>query len=246
MKLKKSLSQNFLINPHLANKLLDAGHFHSGDLVLEIGPGGGALTLPLVEKGVQLTAIEISLPHADELKTTLGDKARIIHEDALKVDLKTLYPTEKNVSLVSSVPYNITSLLFEHLFSFQSLFKQYLVIVQKEVGNVLLAKPESENYGILSIMVQRFTIPKKLFIIAKGNFRPMPNVDSMALHLEAKPDLQDDAKAFYFFLKQIFSLRRKTLENAFRILGFPPIEDKRRAEMLSADELHTYFLTLKN
>ncbi len=229
----------------MAEKLLDAGDFHSGDRVLEIGPGGGALTDPLLEKGVDLTAIEISLPHADELKVRIGDRVRIVCEDALQVNLKELYPDQQGISLVSSVPYNITSPLFEHLFSFHNLFKQYLVIVQKEVGDVLLAPPESKNYSILSILAQRYTIPKKLFVIPKGNFRPMPNVDSMALRLVAREGVGEDAKAFNAFLKQVFSLRRKTFENAMKILGYPAVEDKRRAEMLTADELYAYYLASK-
>lgn len=242
MKLKKSLSQNFLINPKIAEKLLEAGNLREGDLVLEIGPGGGALTYPLLEKGVALTAVEISPPHAEELQTKIGEKALIIHEDALKVDFKALYPDQKGITLVSSVPYNITSPLFAHLFASHSLFKQYLVIVQKEVGDVLTAQPESENYSILSVLAQRYTIPKKLFVIPKGNFRPMPKVDSMALHLEAREEVGEEAKQFHAFLKLVFSLRRKTFENVAKIMKFPPVEDKRRPEMLSADELYAYFL----
>jgi 16S rRNA (adenine1518-N6/adenine1519-N6)-dimethyltransferase len=226
------------MNQTLIGKFIAAGHLEKGDQVLEIGPGKGALTFPLLEKGVDLTAIEISPELSEDLKQK---DFRLINKDVLDVNIKSLYPTSEGITLISSVPYNITSPLFEHLFSYHSLFKQYLVIVQKEVGDLLLTSPGSNNYSILSILVQHFTTPQKLFIIARGNFRPMPSVDSMALLLKAKQANEKDAIPFTNFLKMLFSQRRKTLEGAMKTLGLPPISDKRRAETLTPAEIYDLF-----
>lgn len=239
---QKSLSQNFLVNQTVIKKFIDAGQFNSGEKVVEIGPGSGALSLPLLEKGVDLTAIEISPLLVEWLKLTYGNRFRLLQEDALQVDFNKLFPNGERVSLVSNLPFKITSSLFEHLFCFASLFTQYLVIVQKEVGELILASPGDKNYGILSILVQRYTEQKKLFLIPKGNFAPVPSVDSMALLLKSRERIEQDASTFVIFLKKIFSLRRKTLEHSFKILNFPQISEKRRAEALSADELYALFI----
>ena len=212
---KRSLGQNFLVDPNLRRKIAAAVGAGEGEPVLEIGAGRGALTDHLVQAGVALTAVELDDEFAPELAARYRHDPRveIVHGDVLSLDLPGLSANWAATRVVGNIPYNITTPIIFKLLRFP--FPADIVLtVQAEVAARILAGPGSRTYGALSIGVAVHAEASPVCRVPRGAFRPVPRVDSMALRITPRVPQKLDAEAVRrvrTLTRACFSWRRKQL-----------------------------------
>jgi 16S rRNA (adenine1518-N6/adenine1519-N6)-dimethyltransferase len=242
---KKYLGQNFLYDPAILKRMIQVAQLSDEDTVVEIGPGPGRLTKMLAERVKKVIAIELDEELFEKLR---GDfigynNVELIHGDALK------FPFEEigAFTVVANIPYYITTPIIFRLLDVRKNLKTMTLTIQKEVAERIAADPGGKDYGVLSIMVQYYSLPRLKFIIKKEAFRPMPRVDSAVIHIKVieNPSVSvQDEQMFFRVVKTAFSHRRKTLSNSLKSLG-DDIKDKliktgidpqRRPETLSLEE----------
>jgi 16S rRNA (adenine1518-N6/adenine1519-N6)-dimethyltransferase len=218
---KRSLGQNFLVSKDIAEKIVSISGASPGALVLEIGPGHGALTSPLAETGARVVAFEIDGRLAGELETRFVriDNVEIAHADIREVDLDREAKNRgfDSYTLIGNIPYNLTSTILLALPGLRRCSKS-LLMVQREVAERILTSPGERNCGILTVFLQSYMDIAKEIRVLPGSFRPQPKVESVVLSLSpAIPERgPDDRKAFLDFVKLAFSQRRKMLSSLFR------------------------------
>ena len=218
---KRSLGQNFLVSKEIAERIVSISGASPGGLVLEIGPGRGALTVPLAETGARVVAFEIDGRLAGELETRFVrmDNVEIVHADIREVDLDREARNRNfdSYTLIGNIPYNLTSTILLALPD-RRLCSKSLVMVQREVAERILSSPGERNCGILTVFLQSYMDIMKEIRVLPGSFRPRPKVESVVLSLSpALPERgPDDREAFLAFLKLAFSQRRKMLSSLFR------------------------------
>ena len=239
---KKKLSQNFLIDLNIVNKILNAGNIKEGDTVLEIGPGSGALTVSLLERKAKVYAVEIDPIASKILKHHLGNNPlfTLINEDILTTDLSFL---THGCKVISNLPYHITSPIIARLAEYQQFFAEIIIMVQKEMAERILAEPPSSNRSSFSIFTSYFFNKKSLFKVSPSCFTPRPKIDSIILSLTPKKNLPlPDHNEFITFIRTIFSQKRKMISS---IIKDKPIKEglikikcnpKARAQELSLEE----------
>jgi 16S rRNA (adenine1518-N6/adenine1519-N6)-dimethyltransferase len=236
VKTRKRFGQHFLHDPGVLRRIVEAIAAAPGDAVVEIGPGEGALTRPLLERLERLAAIEIDRDLARRLAEEFPeDRLKIICADALDYDFSS-FPS--GVRIVGNLPYNISTPILFHLSRYADRVRDMHFMLQREVVERMVAKHSTPDYGRLSVMLQTRFNMKKLFNVAPGAFRPPPKVDSAVVRLipiAERPEY--DAKVFEKIVREAFSARRKTLRNALPLepadyedLGLDP---KLRPENLS-------------
>lgn len=232
---KKSLGQNFLQDANVAHKIIRAFDPKSGDSVVEIGPGKGALTALLLQTLPHLTAIELDNDLAPLLQEQFGEKISIIHNDILNVSLTELREQIGTpLRLIGNIPYNITTPILFHVVDSLPAVKDFLVMMQTEVAQRIVAKPRTKEYGILSILLQYYSTPKMQFAVSRNSFFPIPNVSSAIIHLDFEHPFTPKAMNDQLFRKIVrgtFGKRRKTLRNGLKGLDVPASE----LEQLSVD-----------
>ena len=229
MRAKKALSQNWLIDANLANKLVDALQLKEGDEVLEVGPGTGALTTLLLERGAKVVAVELDEDCVQFLRQKFDGhpRLRLISGDFLDYPLDQLGLSD-NCSFISNLPYAITTPILFRVIEGRHSFNRIVVTMQKEVAQRLTAKTGTKEYGRLTVMLAVYGQVKKLFDLPPSVFRPSPNVTSTALLLQPQPadwltpqKWQELSK----LVKIAFSTRRKTIAKSIsRELGLPLAE----------------------
>jgi 16S rRNA (adenine1518-N6/adenine1519-N6)-dimethyltransferase len=242
---KKHLGQNFLFDPSILQRIVDASGITHNDNVVEIGPGPGTLTKMLAETAKKVIAIELDGELYEKLKKELSgyDNIELIHADALKYDYEILEPFK----VVANIPYYITTPIIFRLLDSKKNLGSMTLTIQKEVAERIAAKPGNKDYGVLSIAVQYYCKTELKFIIPKGAFRPVPKVDSAVIHIEIlkEPRVKTtDEKLFFRIIKTAFSQRRKTLSNSLKpvaknikdILLEADIAPGRRPETLTIEE----------
>jgi 16S rRNA (adenine1518-N6/adenine1519-N6)-dimethyltransferase len=216
---RKSLGQHFLNDRNIIRKIVLAIGIDPDDHFVEIGPGHGALTRALLERGVRVDAVEIDRELAAELPRLLpGSKLRVHCGDALKFDYATL-ADGRLLRLAGNLPYNISTPLLFHLMSHAGLFRDLHVMLQKEVVERIVAPPGSRTYGRLSLTVQARCQAGSLFGISPGCFTPPPKVDSAFLRLTPRPAGELGIRSLTDFdrvVTQAFGQRRKRLGNALK------------------------------
>ena len=245
-KAKKSLGQNFLTDHHVARRIIDVVSPLPTDLIVEIGPGTGALTRMLVERSGYVTAVEIDERLVSDLRRSIkADNFAIVAADALGVDWTELVanaqshlpevPSDKDranrARIVANLPYYISTPIIERLLSLGSTLFDMTLMLQKEVADRITSGP-GKDYGYLSVMVQYHCIASKLFEVPAAAFTPSPKVQSAIIKLTVRqrPAVQVKDKAKFFALVSAsFAQRRKTILNnlkaASRILEFSrPLE----------------------
>jgi 16S rRNA (adenine1518-N6/adenine1519-N6)-dimethyltransferase len=173
---RKRFGQNFLADPHYVGRIVDAIAPRPGDNLVEIGPGLGALTRPLLERAGRITAIEIDRDLAARLAAEIPPARLALHVgDALAFDFATL---SDDLRVVGNLPYNISSPLLFHIARFEARLTDLHLMLQREVVARMTASPSTPDYGRLSVMLQsRFEVTR-LFVVPAGAFRPVPRVDS--------------------------------------------------------------------
>ena len=242
---KRPLGQNFLFDPSILSRMIQAARLSPGDTVVEIGPGHGRLTAMLAEQAKMVIAIELDAKLYERLRETLSayDNIEVVHSDALKYPYETL----DAFKVVANIPYYITTPIIFKLFEHRNRLTSITVTVQREVARRIAAGPGGKDYGVLSLMVQYYGQPKLEFIVPRGAFRPVPKVDSAVVRIELyeKPPLVvRDERFFFRVIKTAFSQRRKMLLNALKPLSgdikerliLAGIDPARRAETLSMEE----------
>lgn len=218
---RKRFGQNFLHDTRVIERIVRAIAPLPGQRLVEIGPGLGALTGPLLDATHALDVVELDrdvIPHLQ--KHCAGRGELHVHAvDALKFDFASLAKGERSLRVVGNLPYNITTPLLFHLLDNAPLIADMHFMVQKEVALRMAAAPGADNYGRLSVMLQWRCAVELLFTVGPGAFRPAPKVDSAFVRLRphAHPVVRvDDAKIFADVVNRAFSQRRKTLRNALK------------------------------
>jgi 16S rRNA (adenine1518-N6/adenine1519-N6)-dimethyltransferase len=231
---KRSLGQNFLVDPNLQRKIVRAVAPGPGDTVVEIGPGRGALTEHLTSSGARLVAIELD----DELAADLQDRYRdhpdvtIIHGDVLDWDPATLDRTAARgtgldgthgdtlggaFKVVGNIPYNITSPILFRLLDWRPLPELIVLMVQKEVAERIMAGTGEKAYGALTVGVRARADVERLFTVGRQAFRPVPGVDSAVIHIRPRAGAGREADApLRALTRAAFGMRRKQLQKILR------------------------------
>nr|MCR4717169.1 16S rRNA (adenine(1518)-N(6)/adenine(1519)-N(6))-dimethyltransferase RsmA [Lachnospiraceae bacterium] len=218
---KKKFGQNFLIDSHVLNKIIDASDITKDDLVLEIGPGIGTLTQYLAEAAREVVAVEIDRDACEVLKATLSpyENVTVINKDVLKMDLKRIaleYNDDRPFKVVANLPYYITTPIIMTLLEERLPLELITVMVQKEVALRMQAEPGSKDYGALSLAVQYYADPYIAANVPPNCFMPRPNVGSAVIRLKLhdKPPVKvDDEELMFKLIRASFNQRRKTLQN---------------------------------
>ena len=220
---RKRFGQHFLHDPGIVAKIVRAINGDSEQHLVEIGPGGGAITAGLLAACSRLDAIELDRDLIPSLEKEFGHHSKLhIHsQDALQTDFCALQGSGKKLRLVGNLPYNISTPLLFRLLDQLACIEDMHFMLQKEVAERLAARPGSSAYGRLSVMLQYRCTVQVLFLIGSGAFKPRPKVESAFVRLipHAKPPVMvEDEPAFGRIVRQAFSHRRKTLRNALRSL----------------------------
>ncbi len=218
---QKKFGQNFLIDTHVLDKIIDAAGITAEDCVLEIGPGIGTMTQYLAEHARQVVAVEIDKNLLPILAETLKDYSNVtvINQDILKVDMNQLvqeYNQGRPVKVVANLPYYITTPIIMGLFESGVPIENITVMVQKEVADRMQVGPGSKDYGALSLAVQYYAKPYIVANVPPNCFIPRPNVGSAVIRLTRyqEPPVQvDDPKLMFKLIRASFNQRRKTLQN---------------------------------
>lgn len=215
---KKSLGQHFLHERAYIDRIVQAVDPQPGDRLVEIGPGQGAITLPLLRRHGALTVIEFDrdlLRPLAAMAEGLGELS-IVHCDVLEVDFTALAGGAP-IRLVGNLPYNISSPILFHVLEHAAVIRDMVFMLQKEVVDRMAAAPGSKVYGRLSVMLQTYCRVAPLFTVPPGAFRPPPKVDSAVVRLVPRPAAEigiHDPARFAGLVRAAFGQRRKTLRNA--------------------------------
>ncbi|MEA4883396.1 MAG: 16S rRNA (adenine(1518)-N(6)/adenine(1519)-N(6))-dimethyltransferase RsmA [Clostridia bacterium] len=255
------LGQNFLVDLSVRDEIIRSAGVDSGDLVVEIGPGRGMLTRPLAERAGGLIAIEVDPELAGSLERVFAGSShvQVVHADILECDLGRLVreccsgvKTYSRVLAVSNLPYCITTPILHRLFAEAPIFSSFVLMVQLEVAQKLVAAPGTSAYGPLSVRAQYATAPRILFTVEPAAFDPPPAVQSAVVRMDvwSTPPVEADPSQLVAMVGAGFRLRRKTLRNSLLgsslfggdsravddVLSQAGIDGRRRAETLSLEE----------
>ena len=219
---QKKFGQNFLIDAHVLEKIVDAAEITKDDCVLEIGPGIGTMTQYLCERAGWVFAVEIDKNLIPILEDTLSeyDNVKVINEDVLKLDIQKLADEEnggKPIKVVANLPYYITTPIVMGLLEGGVPLKSITMMIQKEVADRMQVGPGTKDYGALSLAVQYYSKPSVICQVSPECFIPKPGVGSSVIRLECydrPPDEVRDEKNMFKLIRAAFNQRRKTLTNA--------------------------------
>ena len=249
---KKRFGQHFLHDQYVIQNIITGIHPREDETLVEIGPGLGALTFPLLDKVNHLHVVEIDRDIIHRLKEMNDSRLSIYETDALKFDPATIpNPDNQLLRIVGNLPYNISTPLIFHLLESSIIIKDMHFMLQKEVVERITALPNTKLYGRLSVMVQYHCQTENLFKVSPRAFSPPPKVESAVIRLIPwieKPFVAKDEKSLSQLVNQAFMKRRKTLRNALKdLLSYEQIEQAEvdptlRPENLSVED----FVNLAN
>ncbi len=224
IKPKQSLGQNFLIDENIVKNIVRDLDVTNDDVVIEIGPGTGALTGHLLDRARQLIVVEIDGRVIDDLRRRFELSGIIIlHEDFLDIDLAHWREQfGAKLRIVGNIPYHLTSPILFKVFDESPAVHDITIMIQREVAQRIVAGPRTKDYGILSVFSQFYGSPKLLFNVSPNCFYPKPKVVSSVVRIELRdrlPESIDDA-LFRTVVKTSFGKRRKTLRNSLKFLPY--------------------------
>ncbi|MEP4888985.1 MAG: 16S rRNA (adenine(1518)-N(6)/adenine(1519)-N(6))-dimethyltransferase RsmA [Aliiglaciecola sp.] len=242
---RKRFGQNFLHDAYIIDQIVSAIHPVDGENLVEIGPGLAALTEPVCEHISKLNVVELDRDLANRLRSHpfISKKLNVIEADALKYDFSQLCDEQNPLRVFGNLPYNISTPLMFHLFSFANKIKDMHFMLQKEVVNRLAAKAGEKNYGRLSVMAQYHCQVIPVLHVPPGAFNPPPKVDSAVVRLlphDKKPVEVIEQKMLNQVCAQAFNQRRKTIRNSLKKL----IEEKQLEDLGINPELRAENLSL--
>ena len=237
---RKRFGQNFLVDDQIISRIVSTISPKKSDDIVEIGPGKGALTFPLLDHLDKLSVIEIDRDLISFLKLKKQDKLTIYEADALKFDYGLI---SNNLRIVGNLPYNISSALLFRLLSNKNQIIDMTFMLQKEVVDRIVASHGSKTYGRISVMMQAFFKVESMFTVPKESFDPQPKIESAILYLKTRTKpLTENIKLLEKIVKISFSQRRKTLKNCLKSIlsqEQTKIDLSQRAEMLSVENFIT-------
>lgn len=218
---RKRFGQHFLHDPGVIRKIVDAIRPLPGQVLVEIGPGTGAITRPLLERAGTLHAVELDRELATALEQRCaGPGELIVHRaDALRFDFSELAPADGRIRLVGNLPYNISTPLIFHVLEQRQWIEDMHFMLQQEVVDRMAARPGSRQYGRLTVMLAAACRVERLFSVGPGAFRPPPRVRSAVVRMipwASPPFDTGDHEVFARLVNRAFSMRRKTLRNALK------------------------------
>lgn len=222
----KRFSQNYLTDNNILNKIVKEINPVSGDLIIEIGPGRGALTSKLNESEAQLIAVEIDKRVKEELAEKFP-RVKIINGDFLKADLRQFISAEfKKLRIAGNIPYNLTSPIIFKMIENSDIINDAVFMVQYEVAKRITADKGSKDYSILSVLLKYFSDVKFCFKVSPNVFYPKPKVYSAVIHIFMNHRRVDSQikKTFIEIVKASFGKRRKTLKNSLRESIFASVD----------------------
>lgn len=247
LKPSRALGQNFVVDPNTVRRIARLANVGEGDLVLEIGPGLGSLTLALVETGATVEAIEIDKYLLEPLRSVVEPHGVVVHHaDALEADYETIL-RGRNAVVVANLPYNVATPLVLHLLETVPQITRMLVMVQKEVGERYAAQAGEEAFGAVSLRVQYFADASIAGKVGPNVFVPKPNVDSALVSIVRRdqvridPNLVSEADLFEV-VRMAFGQRRKMLRRSLQgwttdgVFERAGIDETRRPEELTLEE----------
>lgn len=246
IKAKKSLGQNFLTDDNILNKIANSTESNNEDLVIEIGPGKGALTNKLKAIGTTLLAFEIDERMRPILETLEDDKTKVIFKDILEVDLKEEVSkyTYKNLYVIANIPYYITTPIIKKLIDSGLDITNIVLLVQKEFAERVSAKEGCKEYDSLTVYLNYYYKISKLFLVGRNCFSPAPKVDSAVIKFEKSGKHVENEKLFFRLIDDAFKFKRKTLKNNLKNYDWTKVysflethgyKESVRAEELSFD-----------
>jgi 16S rRNA (adenine1518-N6/adenine1519-N6)-dimethyltransferase len=248
---KKSLGQHFLADPNTARRIVSLAEVAPGDLVVEIGPGIGSLTLALLDAGARVVAVELDARLAGVLETVLeraGLHADITVADALDVDWSSVLGERGDWSCVSNLPYNVAVPVVVRVLEAAPAVDRLLVMVQREVGERLAAGPGDEQYGAVSVKVAYYAEAAVVGVVPPTVFMPRPKVDSVLVQMRRRPSppvAVPSESELFTLVRAGFAQRRKMLRRALvpvlgdraeAVLTGAGIEPTARAEVLGLEQ----------
>jgi 16S rRNA (adenine1518-N6/adenine1519-N6)-dimethyltransferase len=255
----KRLGQNFLKDPRVINRIIEAFGAKPGETVIEIGPGTGALTSVLVQRAGHVLAIEFDNNLVPLLRQRFASQSnlKVLQADALETDFCAEILPERKARLIANLPYNISTAILQRLISQRRCLDEMVLMLQKEVVERIQAPAGSSERGYLSVLIEAYCETEKLFDVAPGSFHPRPKVWSSVLRIKFRNELTVDVKdedLLWALVSAGFMQKRKTILNNLRnatgrlhevikqnggasiVLCKANIDLKRRAESLSVEE----------
>lgn len=257
MKAKKQFGQNFLNNDTIINNIVSLLNVEENDLIIEIGPGRGALTNRLVNLKANLLCIEIDTDMHIYLDKYENNKCHIEYVDILSCNIKELLKkySYNNLYVIGNLPYYITSPIMEYLIKCNINIKKMIFMVQKEVAQRFTSLPKNKEYGYMTLFLNYYYDVNYEFNVNKNNFNPVPKVDSAIITLDnKKKDYSKEDDNYFKFLKEAFKFKRKTLKNNLNNYNFESIKsilnnnglnDSARPEELSQEVFIEIYNELK-
>lgn len=228
-KFKKHFGQNFIKDERILNKIINLSDIKEKSLVIEIGCGSGELTKKLINNFDYVLGYEIDKELTDYLKKIEVNNLKIIYDDFLKRNIKEdIKDIEyENLYIIANLPYYITTPIIEKIILEDLNIYEIIIMVQKEVGERISAKPNSREYSSLSVFINYSYNVKKLLKVSRHSFVPKPNVDSVVLKLSKKESKNKplDEDYFYKLIRESFKFKRKTLKNNLLKYNFDIIEE---------------------
>ena len=242
-KARKRFGQNFLVDQQVINQIVSTIAPKRMDSIIEIGPGKGALTFPLIDHLDHIHVIEIDRDLISLLQKKSNKKITIHESDALVFNFDQF---TKNIRIVGNLPYNISSPLLFHLLNYRDSIIDMTFMLQKEVVDRIVAAPGSKVYGRTSVIMQAFFDTELMFVVPKESFDPQPKIESAILYLKTKSEpLVQNLRPLEEIVKIAFSQRRKTLKNCLKSVlnqSQTDIDLSQRAEMLSVENFVTLMI----
>ena len=263
LRAKRWLGQNFLTDSRTAERIVTLSNIGPEDTVLEIGPGLGALTLPMARTAEKIYAVEKDKEIIPLLESELASEhisnVEVIAENILYVNLKELFSDENHkIVVIGNLPYNISSQVLVQLIHARDILSRAVLMFQKELAKRITAEPGNKDYSRITVALRYCADTRSLMQLKASQFFPKPKVDSEILEIRFNPDIKNpahDESVFFSVIKAAFSKRRKTLRNSLAGTGFfkdtdasksvlesVGIDPMRRAETLSVEE----FVALSN
>ncbi len=246
---RKSLGQNFLQDENVVRKIIRAIDPKPGELIIEVGPGFGVLTAPLLESGCRYVGVEVDDRLIPGLRKRFGqhDNFTLFHQDFRRFDVRSVIThSGEKVRLVGNIPYHITSSIIFTAFDFFMHLRDMTLMVQREVAERIAAAPGSKTYGILSVISQTYAVPQVLFHVPPTVFVPRPDVESSIVSWDfqaPRPKPPQDAALYARLVRTVFNQRRKKLRNTLKgladtesIAAKTGIDLSRRPESLTVEE----------